>query len=156
MNKNTTKRSITLHNNMLEQIEKLAYQNNINTSEQIRRFINEGLKIKGYRQDIDMIADIIRSEFNSIYRLEDIKQVLDSQANRLEKMISKIGKINCGQLFLLISMFLEIVEEDSHEKFDNILKKSMYNGIDYMQKQDYQINDFLRDIEQLKNISNKL
>ena len=156
MKKNTTKHSINLHNNMLEQIEKLAYQNNINTSEQIRRFIDEGLKIKGYRQDIDMIADIIRSEFNSIYRLEDIKQVLDSQANRLEKMISKIGKINCGQLFLLISMFLEIVAEDSHEKFDNILKKSMYNGIDYMQKQDYQINDFLRDIEQLKNISNKL
>lgn len=156
MNKNTTKRSITLHNNMLEQIEKLAYQNNINTSEQIRRFIDEGLKIKGYRQDIDMIADIIRSEFNSIYRLEDIKQLLDSQANRLEKMISKLGKINCGQLFLLISMFLEIVAEDSHEKFDTILKKSMYNGIDYMQKQDYQINDFLRDTEQLKNISNKL
>lgn len=156
MNKNTTKRSITLHNNMLEQIEKLAYQNNINTSEQIRRFIDEGLKIKGYRQDIDMIADIIRSEFNSIYRLEDIKQLLDSQANRLEKMISKIGKINCGQLFLLISMFLEIVAEDSHEKFDTILKKSMYNGIDYMQKQDYQINDFLRDTEQLKDISNKL
>lgn len=156
MNKNTTKRSITLPTDTLKQIEKLAYTNNRNTSEQIRIFIDEGLKINGYRQDIDFIADIIRQELNSIYRLEDIKEILDKQTNRLEKMSMKIGKINCGQLFLLISMFLEIIDRADEDKFDILLEKSMTNGINYMQKKDFEVNSFLENKNTLKNIANNL
>lgn len=156
MSKNTTKRSITLHNETLKQIEKLAISNNITTSEQIRIFINEGLKVKSYREDIEFIADILRAELLSIFRIEDIKELLEKNNHRLNKMIYKTSTLNCGQLFLLINMFLKIIDEDEEHLFDEILKKSMADGIDYMEKQDYKINSFLKDIGELKHIARKI
>ena len=156
MAKNTTKRSITLHNETLKDIEKLALKNKINTSEQIRRFIDEGLKIKSYREGIDFIADILRTELLSIFRIEDIETILEKNNNRLNKMMYKMSALNCGQLFLLINMLLKIINEDDENKFDEILEKSMKNGIDYIQKQDFKINDFLQNTDDLKYIANKL
>lgn len=68
-------------------------------------------------------------------------------------MLMKIGKISTGQLFLLINMFLEIVDSADENKFDDILEKSMRNSVAYMQKKDFQINDFLEDVDNLKNIA---
>ncbi len=126
--------------------------------------LQKTLEAVNSREDIDFIADIIRQELNSIYRLEDIKEILDKQTNRLAKMMMKIGKMSTGQLFLLISMFLEIVDSADEDKFDAILDKSMRNGVDksmlngfsYMQKKDFQVNDFLQDIDNLKNIADEL
>ncbi len=53
-------------------------------------------------------------------------------------------------------MFLEIVDSADENKFDEILEKSMINGVNYMQKKDFQINDFLEDVDNLKNIANSL
>ncbi|MFR4987042.1 MAG: hypothetical protein ACLUCH_06560 [Lachnospirales bacterium] len=156
MAKNTTKRSITLHNETLKDIEKLALKNKINTSEQIRRFIDEGLKIKSYREDIDFIADILRKELLDIFRMEDIELLLEKNNNRLTKMMYKIGALNCGQLFLLINMFLEIIDTNDEVTFDKILEKSMENGIDYLEKPDFKVNSFLKDSDELKNIARKL
>ena len=71
-------------------------------------------------------------------------------------MFMKIGKISSGQLFLPINMFLEIVDNSDEDKFDLISEQSMRNGVDYMQKKDFMINEYLEDINNLKNISNTL
>ena len=71
-------------------------------------------------------------------------------------MLMKIGKMSTGQLFLLINLFLQIVDSGDEDKFDEILEKSMRNGVNYMQKKDFQVNDFLQDIYNLKNISTEL
>ncbi len=71
-------------------------------------------------------------------------------------MIMKIGKMSTGQLFLLINMFLRMIDEAEEDRFDELLEMSIRNGINYMQKKDFQINDFLQDTENLKNISEKL
>ena len=68
----------------------------------------------------------------------------------------KIGKMSTGKLFLLISMFLEIVDNADENKFDEIFEKSMRNGVSYMQKKDFQINDFLENVDNLKNIAEEL
>nr|WP_317360087.1 hypothetical protein [uncultured Tyzzerella sp.] len=134
----------------------LSAKKHIPLAELVRRLVDKGLNLESSREDIDFIADIIRQELNSIYRLEDIKEILDKQTNRLAKMMMKIGKMSTGQLFLLISMFLEIVDSADEDKFDVILDKSMRNGVAYMQKKDFQINDFLQDIDNLKNIADEL
>ncbi len=156
MSEKFIRRSVYLPKETLEKLEKLAINKGLKTSEVIRMFIEKGLNIESSREDIDFIADIIRQELNSIYRLEDIKEILDKQTNRLAKMMMKIGKMSTGQLFLLISMFLEIVDSADEDKFDAILDKSMRNGVAYMQKKDFQVNDFLQDIDNLKNIANEL
>lgn len=156
MAKNIVKKSIDFPKETFEKLEKLAINRNQNISEVIRQLVNKGLNLESSREDIDFIADIIRQELTSIYRLEDIKEILDKQTNRLAKMLMKIGKINTEQLFLLINMFLKIIDEADENKFDEILEKSMRNGVNYMQKKDFQINDFLEDVDNLKNISNNL
>ena len=156
MAKNTVKKSIDFPKETFEKLERLAVNRNQNVSEVIRQLVNKSLNLESSREDIDFIADIIRQELNSIYRLEDIKEILDKQTNRLAKMMMKIGKMSTGQLFLLISMFLEIVDSADEGKPDAIIDKSMRNGVAYMQKKDFQVNDFLQDIDNLKNIADEL
>ena len=156
MSEKCVRRSIYLQKDILEKLEKIAINKGLKTSEVIRMFIDKGLNIESSKEDIDFITDIIRQELTSIYRIEDIKGILDKQTNRLDKMLMKIGKMSTGQLFLLISMFLEIVDSADENKFDEILEKSMRNGVSYMQKKDFQINDFLEDTENLKNIAEEL
>lgn len=137
-------------------LKTLSTKRHISMSELVRRFIDKGLNVESYKEDIDFLSNIIRTELTSIYNINDIKEVLDNQTNRLAKMFMKIGKISSGQLFLLINMFLEIVDNADEDKFDLILEKSMRNGVDYMQKKDFIINEYLEDINNLKNISNTL
>ena len=40
--------------------------------------------------------------------------------------------------------------------FDEILEKSVRNGVYYMQKKDFQINDLLENLDNLKNITEEL
>ena len=156
MAKNTIKKSIDFPKETFDKLQRLAVNKNQNVSEIIRQLVNKGLNLESSREDIDFIADIIRQELNSIYRLEDIKEILDKQTNRLAKMMMKIGKMSTGQLFLLINLFLQIVDSADEDKFDEVLEKSMRNGVNYMQKKDFAINDFLQDTDNLKNIADKL
>ena len=156
MSEKCIRRSIYLPKETLEKLEKIAINKGLKTSEVIRMFIDKGLNIESSREDIDFITDIIRQELTSIYRLEDIKEILDKQTNRLAKMMMKIGKMSTGQLFLLINMFLRMIDEAEEDRFDELLEMSIRNGINYMQKKDFQINDFLQDTENLKNISKDL
>ena len=89
MSEKFIRRSVYLPKETLEKLEKLAINKGLKTSEVIRIFIDKGLNIESSREDIDFIADIIREELNSIYRLEDIKEILDKQTNRLDKMMMK-------------------------------------------------------------------
>ena len=139
-----------------DMLKTLSTRKHMSMSELVRRFIDKGLNIDSYREYVYFFADIVRNELTSIYNINDIEQILDKQMNILAKMFMKIGKISSGQLFLLISMFLEIVDVADEDKFDVILEKSMRNGINYMQKKDFVINDFLNDIHNLKNIADNL
>ena len=82
-----------------EQIKKLAAANNIGIAEQLRQFIEKGLAVEGYSQNIDFIASIIRQELMAVYHLEDIKAVVEQQTNRIAKMHMKSGKIDAAAFF---------------------------------------------------------
>ena len=89
-----------------EILKTLSTKKHMSMSELVRRFIDKGLNVESYKEDVDFFAEIVRAELTSIYNINDIKQILDIQTNRLAKMIMKIGKISSGQLFLLINMFI--------------------------------------------------
>ena len=65
--------SIYLTKEMCNQIDKMADRGHISRNEQIRRYIEKGLTVEGYTQNIDFIAGIIRQEFLAVYQIEDIK-----------------------------------------------------------------------------------
>ena len=78
----------------------MAAKGHISRNEQIRRYIEKGLDVEGYSQNIDFIAGIIRQELLAVYHIEDIKAVVEQQANRIAKMHMKSGKIDAAAFFL--------------------------------------------------------
>ena len=140
----TQKRSINFTTETLETLDKLAAKN------------QNGLSIEGSREDIDFIARIIRQEITAVYHVDEIKAIADHDTDRLAKMLMKIGKINGAIFFLLIKVLMNLANEGSEDDFDQMLSEAVKLGVDYMQKKDFQINSFLQDTANLRELAEKL
>ena len=156
MAKNTQKRSINFSTETLESLDKLAAKKNTTASELVRGYVDKGLSIEGNREDIDFIAQIIRQELTAVYHVDEIKAIVDHDADRLAKMLMKVGKINGAMFFLLIKVLMNLANEGSEDDFDQMLSEAVKLGVDYMQKKDFQINSFLEDTGNLRNTADKL
>lgn len=148
--------SVYLTKEMCGEIDKLAARENVSRNEQIRRFIEKGLDIEGYTQNVDFISSIIRQEFTAVYHIEDIKAVAEQQTNRLAKMLMKSGKIDAAGFFLLIKVLMNLAHDGTEDQFDQMLNEAVTLGVDYMQKKDFQINSFLQDTDNLRGLAEKL
>ena len=156
MAKNTQKRSINFSTETLESLDKLAAKKYTTASELVRGYVDKGLSIEGNREDIDFIAQIIRQELTAVYHVDEIKAIVDHDADRLAKMLMKVGKINGAMFFLLIKVLMNLANEGSEDDFDQMLSEAVKLGVDYMQKKDFQINSFLEDTGNLRNTADKL
>ena len=90
--------SVYLTKEMCGQVDQMAARGHIPRNEQIRRCIEKGLDVGGYRKDIDFIAGILRQELLAVYHIEDIKAIVEQQANRIAKMHMKSGKVPTGKI----------------------------------------------------------
>lgn len=122
----------------------------------LRGYVEKGLSIEGSREDIDFIARIIRQEITAVYHVDEIKAIADHDTDRLAKMLMKIGKINGAIFFLLIKVLMNLANEGSEDDFDQMLSEAVKLGVDYMQKKDFQINSFLQDTANLRELAEKL
>lgn len=154
--KPTQKRSINFTTETLETLDKLAAKNHTTTSELVRGYVEKGLSIEGSREDIDFIARIIRQEITAVYHVDEIKAIADHDTDRLAKMLMKIGKINGAIFFLLIKVLMNLANEGSEDDFDQMLSEAVKLGVDYMQKKDFQINSFLQDTANLRELADKI
>ena len=156
MPEKSVKRSVNFPVEMLKTLDRLAAKEHTTTSELVRRFVEKGLAVDGYKDDVDFIAGIIRQELLSIYHLEDIKAVVEQQTNRIAKMHMKSGKIDAAAFFLLIKVLMNLSDEGTQDIFDQMLNEAVTLGVEYMQKKDFQINSFLQDTDHLRKLADKL
>ena len=70
MNQKTQKRSVNFPSETLKTLDKLAAREHTTTSELIRNFVEEGLKVNGYEEQVDFIARIIRQEITAVYHVD--------------------------------------------------------------------------------------
>lgn len=156
MPEKSMKRSINFSREMLKTLDTLAARNHTTTSELVRGYVEKGLSVDGYREDIDFITSIIRQEMMAVYHIEDIKEVVEQQTNRIAKMHMKSGKIMAAAFFLLIKVFMNLAHDGTEDQFDQMLNEAVTLGVDYMQKKDFQINSFLQDTDHLRALAKKL
>ena len=121
---------------MKENIEKQARKKHITTSEMVREFIEKGLEINGYTQDVDFIAGILRQE---------IKAQMTPQVDRLVKILMKSGKISAAQYFMFIKLFIEILSDEQQISFKELATETRRLGIRYMHFKDHEIDRYLED-----------
>lgn len=156
MPEKSVKRSINFMPDTLEALDKLAAKSHTTTSGLVRQYVEKGLSVEGYQENIDFIAGIIRQELMAIYHIEDIKAVMEQQTNRIAKMLMKSGKIDAAGFYLLVKVLMNVAHDGTEDQFDQMLNEAVTLGVDYMQKKDVQINSFLQDTDNLRRLADKL
>ena len=156
MPEKSLKRSINFSCEMLKTLDTLAARNHTTTSELVRGYVEKGLSVDGYREDVDFITGMIRQELTAVYHIEDIKEVVEQQTNRIAKMHMKSGKIAAASFYLLIKVLMNLAHNGTEDQFDQLLNEAVTLGVDYMQKKDFQINSFLQDTDNLRALAKKL
>lgn len=137
-------------------MEQLAAQRHTSVSDLVREFVDKGLSVEGYRQEVDFIAQIIRQELQSVLCMGDIEKVVQKNADRIAKMHMKTGKVNAAAFFLLVKVLMSFSSEGSELAFEQMLSDAVGLGVDYMQKKDFQINAFLQDAGHLQDLAQNL
>ena len=145
--KRTQKRSITFSTDMLEQLEKLAIHKRTTVSDLVRGYVYKGVSIDGYKEDVDLIATIVRQE---------IKGQLDIQIDRLAKMLMKTGKISAGLYYLTLKLLLRQYGTTKSQSLKELATETRKMGVKYMQLRDYQINEYLEDDDMIYTEIDKL
>jgi len=156
MPQKSVKRSVSFPPDMLNTLDTLAVKKHMSTSELVRQYVEKGLSVEGYREDVDFIAGIIRQELLAIYHVDDIKAIVEKQTDRIAKMHMKSGKIDAAAFFLLIKVLMNLADDGTQDIFDQMLNEAITLGVDYMQLKDFQINSFLADTDNLRKIAEKL
>jgi len=145
--KRTQKRSVTFSVDTLEQLDKLAIRKRTTTAELVRGFVEKGLSVDGYKEDIDLIATVVRQE---------VKGQLDTQIDRLAKMLMKTGKISAGLYYLVLKLLLRQFGATKSQSLKELATETRKMGVKYMQLRDYQINDYLEDDDMIFSEIDKL
>ncbi len=130
------------------EIKKLAISRHQTMAELLRHFIDEGLNIHSYEQNIDFIAGIIRQEFTAVYHIQAVvNRTFDSYMEKLNRNLLKSGKASAAGYFLLIKMLKEMGGLNSLEDFVRMAEQAGTLGTEYMKQSNSTLNEFLADGE---------
>lgn len=140
-------RSVVFPADMLEQIEKVAAKRNVFASDVIRDYVNKGLSVTGYEDNIEFISGIIR---------QVVSAEIGKQANRLAAMLFKVGIITSGNYFLAVKMLSDVINPSMQEDFKDINSNARRLGIDYMKQSGVGVVEFLEDDEAVAAAVRKL
>ena len=139
--------TVVLSNNKYESIKKLAAGKHINMADVVRGFIDKGLSVQSYQDNIDFISGIVRQE---------VKAEISKQANRLAAMFFKVGIITSANYFMAVKLMSDVINPSMQEDFKDINTNARRLGIDYMKQNGVGVVEFLEDDEAVEAAVDKL
>ena len=145
-NSDEHKRSVRFKAKSIEEMEKLAAIRGLTVSDIIREFVEKGLIVDGYKNDLDFITEIIHRE---------LKEVMEPQINRIVKLLMKIGKASAGTMYSNLKLVQLVTDEDEQEYFD-MVNKSLRLGVEYMKKKDTDVDQYLGQAGEVNKDSQRL
>ena len=130
-----------------EALKTLAASKHINMADIVRGFIDKGLSVQSYQDNIDFISGIVRQE---------VKAEIGKQANRLAAMLFKIGVISAGGYFMSVRLMSDVINPSMQEDFKDINSNARKLGIDYMKQNGVGVVEFLEDSDDVETAVKKL
>lgn len=103
--------SIYIPKDVLSAIDKMAGKAGITRTEQIRRFIEKGLAIESYEDNLDLITGCIEQEL-----AVQIKKL----GNRLAGLINRLTIISAAGYYTNIAIMSELIDQDLYSSFEKI------------------------------------
>ena len=140
------KRSIRFKAKSIEEMEKLAAIRGLTVSDIVREFVEKGLIVDGYKNDLDFITEIIHRE---------LKEVMEPQINRIVKLLMKIGKASAGTMYSNLKLVQVVTDEDEQSYFE-MVNKSLRLGVEYMKKKDTEVDQYLGQAGEVNKDSQRL
>lgn len=116
-----------------ETLRKLSAKENKPLSEIVRCFIDKGLSIQSYKNDIDFIRSQIK---------EQVTSVLKPALERIIKISIKTGVISAAGYFLNAQVLSELVNPSRRKELNEILEESKKMGVAYFKLSDSEIEKF--------------
>jgi len=126
--------SIYVTKKVCADLDRLADREHISRTELIRKFIDKGLSVESYQENIDFLSGIIRQE---------VKAETGKQANRLAAMLFKVGAIASSNYFLAARTLSDMISPSMQEDFKDIHSNARKLGIDYMKRSGVDVVEFL-------------
>lgn len=130
---------IRISNHTNAQLEKLCATTKRSKSEIIRRFIEKGLTVEGYKQDEEQLREMIEAA---------VEKSVNPLGKRLAAMSAKTGWVSAGAYFLLIYTLRILVPEKDKPDIDHLAHNARRLGIEYLKSKDESVDEFLRDAMQ--------
>ena len=130
--------SIYVTKKVCADLDKLADRECMSRTELIRKFIDKGLAVESYQENIDFLSGIIR---------QVVSAEIGKQANRLAAMLFKVGIITSSNYFLAVKTLSDVISPSMQEDFKDINSNARKLGIDYMKQSGVGVVEFLEDDE---------
>ena len=143
----TQKRSVVFSTKQLEEIEKLAVTRNCFASDVIRDFVDKGLSVQGYKDDVDFLAGIIR---------QVVSAEMGKQANRLAAMLYKIGVVASANYFMDVKLMADVISPSLQADFKDIHSNAQKQGREYMNQKVMDVLAFLEDPDEVEAVAAKI
>ncbi len=103
--------SIYLTKDTLKAIDKMADRNGIARTEQIRQFIDEGLSVESYSDNLQMITDVIS---------QALAIQIKGLGNRLAGLINRLTIISAAGYYANIAIISDLIDRDRYSSFEKI------------------------------------
>lgn len=137
--------SIYLTKQMCSEIDKKADREHISRNEQIRKYIEKGLAIESYEENIDLITNIIRQE---------LEASIKGLGNRLAGMINRMTIISAASYYANIALISELIDTDRYSSFEKIERLARKRALAYANmKSGDALKAFMDDEEMKKAVS---
>ena len=136
--------SIYVMKDTLDTIDTLANRAGITRNEQIRRFIDKGLAIDSYEDNLEIINGVIRQELSL-----QIKKL----GNRLAGLINRLTIISAAGYYANIAIVSDLIDRDRYSSFEKIEQLARKRALAYANQKDADaIAAFLDDEEMKKAV----
>lgn len=139
--------NLRLPPDLKDRLNSEAKKKNISFSELCRQYLDKGLSVDGYKNDMDMISDITE---------QALKNVLTPNIERIVKLIIKLGKITGAGYYLQLANILNAKDRTGIETTMDIVHNTNRLAIEYMHQKDSNVDTFLLNNKELANNALKI
>lgn len=121
----------------------MADRNGITRTEQIRRFIEKGLAIESYQDNLDMINSVISEELSL-----QIKKL----GNRLAGLINRLTIISAAGYYANIAIISDLIDPDRYSTFEKIESIARKKALAYANQKNADALAAFADDEEMKKV----
>ena len=133
----TIQATVKVSEDTYESLKNLAAKNHSTIAAEMRKFIDKGMSIESYQENIDFLTQIIRQE---------IKTELTPAIERIIKMQMRQGKLSAAVYYSTVKTMLTMLPPNTNvPSFKEMLAAARKWGIKYMITKEADIDKYLED-----------